>query len=110
MQDGSPKASEAARQGTLSRQGIPSPSQFHIPETGLGLAQFGQVVTPHPVLCGQSSGWHPSYSYVARSTVCGESSRGDLGRPVVPGLEKHLTSLCHTCLGYLMRHNKVPQI
>lgn len=69
VQDGCPKAPEATRQGTLSRQGIPSPSQFHIPETGLGLAQFGQVVTPHPVLCGQSRGILPTVMWPGRLYV-----------------------------------------
>lgn len=56
MQDGCPGAPEVTRQGTQSQPGRPSPSEFHSSETGLGLAQFGQIVTPHPILCGQRCG------------------------------------------------------
>lgn len=55
------------------------PSRFHIPETGLGSAQFGEVVAPHLILCGQKCRGCPPYTYVAGVNVYGESSREERG-------------------------------
>lgn len=55
--------------------------------------------------------WRHSLSaYVDGVGVCGGSSRGEAGEWVVPGLDRHHVSICHTCSGYLMLYNKVPQI
>ena len=40
--------------------------------------------------------------------LCRGSSGGEVEKLVVPGLDRHLINIHHTCSGYLKLHNKIP--
>lgn len=81
---------------------------------------MGQVVTPGPILLARGVelpgaskvcvGGCPLCGYMDGVSVYGENSREELGKLVVPGLDRHLIHVHHTRLGYLMLRDKVPQI